>query len=105
MIKIIDGLRYNTETATKIGEWGNGLYTSDFRWQCESLYVTKKGRYFLVGEGGPATHYSYSPDGNSRCGGEELHVLTFNDARIWCEDHDQDAIESHEPFKSLIREA
>ena len=30
MTKIIDGKRYNTETATLIGEWTNGAYRGDF---------------------------------------------------------------------------
>ena len=59
MKQIINGKTYNTETATELGHYWNGLSDSDFRHISESLYRTKNGRYFLAGEGGPMTRYSH----------------------------------------------
>lgn len=72
MKAIIEGRKYNTETATKLGNYRWGAY-GDFNHIDESLYRTKKGRYFLAGEGGAMTHYSRSCGDNSWCGGEKNH--------------------------------
>lgn len=45
MKQVIDGKLYDTETATKIGSYWNGLSTSDFRRVSEELYRTKSGNY------------------------------------------------------------
>ncbi len=60
MKQVIDGKTYNTETATKVGRYWNGLCPGDFRAMDESLYQTKKGAWFLAGKGGPMTKYSVS---------------------------------------------
>ena len=86
MKQIINGLTYNTETATLIGEWGNNLGYSDFRNISEGLYVTKKGRFFLAGEGGAMTRYS-EPCGNLRSGGAGIIALDKQEALEWCEQH------------------
>lgn len=43
MKKIINGKMYNTETATKLGDFWNGLSKSDFRQLSETLYRKKNG--------------------------------------------------------------
>lgn len=55
MIRVIDGTRYNTDTAEKIAEKDNGLYTTDFNYRYAALYKTIKGKYFIHHEGGAAT--------------------------------------------------
>ena len=60
MKKIINGKKYDTETATKIGEYSNGYSTSDFHYIDETLYRKKTGEFFLYGEGGPMTRYSHA---------------------------------------------
>jgi hypothetical protein len=83
MIKIIDGKRYNCDTATELGHYWNGLSNSDFRHLSETLYVTKKGNYFLYGSGGAMTKYSKSC-GNASCGGKDIVPLTKKEAFEWC---------------------
>jgi hypothetical protein len=56
MRQIIDCKRYDTETATLIGE-ADSLHagassTSDFNYWEAGLYRTPRGNYFLAGEGG-----------------------------------------------------
>ena len=85
MIKIIDGKRYNTETATKLGHWWNGYSCTDFYTCSETLYQTKKGQFFLYGESGPMGKYSRSV-GNMTSGGEGIYLLSESDASQWCED-------------------
>lgn len=97
MKKVIDGKVYNTETAECIAAWDNGIYGNDFR-QCEErLYVTKKGAYFVHGEGGAMSRWSRPCGGNGSCGGSGIEVLTQEQALAWCESRgvDADVISEH----------
>ena len=103
MKKIIDGKRYDTETADDIADWGNGLGCTDFRNINESLYRTKNGAWFLAGSGGAMTRYSVS-NGNMSSGGSDIIVLTDDEARRWLEDHDyNDTLETY--FSDQISDA
>ena len=86
MRKVINGRTYNTATSKHIGNWGNGIYGSDFRSCSEDLYKNTKGAYFLVGEGGPLSKYSVS-HGNDTSGGRELIPMTATEAQEWAEGH------------------
>jgi len=102
MKRIIDGLTYNTETATLVHEWGVG-YGGDFGKYDEGIYVTKSGRWFRAGSGGPASHYAVRVD-NSYIGGSGLIPLTEDEALRILEDRDAiRAIETY--FDHLIKEA
>ena len=96
MKRIIDGKTYNTETAEFIAEWSNGLGYSDFRNCEESLYKTKKGAFFIAGEGGAMSRWS-RPCGKMTGGGDGIRVLTTDEALAWCENHeiDTDTIAAH----------
>lgn len=65
MKKVINGKMYNTETATRIASWDNGIYGNDFKSCEEDLYLSKKGQYFVAGSGGAMSSYAQSY-GNSR---------------------------------------
>ena len=84
MKKIVDGKTYNTETATELGVWGNDYGTTDFRWCDETLYRTKKGAYFLFGEGGAMSRYA-GRYGDMWGDGEELIPLEEKEAKEWAE--------------------
>lgn len=86
MRKIIDGHRYDTETATEIGEWSCGIVV-DFDYVSETLYRTKAGLYFLHGEGGPRTQYAEQVEQNMWQGGEKIVALSLEAARKWAEEH------------------
>lgn len=91
---IINGKRYNTQTATKLASYGNNLGDNDFRYLSEALYKTPKGEYFLSGAGGANTKYSIS-EGNTRWNGSRIDVLTPDQARAWLEEHQKlEALES-----------
>ena len=103
MRKVINGKRYDTETAEVVGEWGNGYGRSDFHWCQETLYVTAKGAFFLHGEGGGLSRYSESY-GDSTGSGETIVPMGRDEAQQWCEEHDQvDALEEY--FSDDIEEA
>lgn len=85
MKKIINGKIYNTETAERLGSHCNSYDIGDFNRYEESLYRTKKGAFFLHGEGGPNTCYA-KHFGNSRSGGENVEMMTVEEARKWAEE-------------------
>jgi hypothetical protein len=101
--KIVNGKSYNTSTATEVCDIGNGLRKGDFKWDDSALYVTKKGAYFLAGEGGPASRWAreYS---NMRIGGRGIKPLSIGEALSLAEEHaPADVIE--EFFGDMIEEA
>ncbi len=101
MIKVIDGKRYNTDTAIKIGGDWNGLSVSDFNYCAETLYQTKKGQYFLEGDGGAATRYSKS-NGNTSYGSCDIVLLSPEDALAWASTHLDETELTH--FDHMIEE-
>ena len=96
MKKIINGKRYDTETAQLIGSASYSNRT-DFRFWSEELYRKKTGEFFLYGEGGPASKYSRQIEQNSWSGGKEITPLTREEAQEWAEKY-LDADEYEEVF-------
>lgn len=86
MKKIINGKRYDTETAKLIGSDGYSN-PSDFDYWSEDLYQKKTGEFFLYGEGGARTKYAQAIDSSSWCGGERIMPLSYDEAREWVEHH------------------
>ena len=86
MKKIINGKRYDTDTAKKIAEWDNGHYGNDFNRCSETLYRKNTGEFFLYGRGGARSRYASYADG-SVSGGEQIIVLTYAEAKEWAEEH------------------
>ena len=96
MRKIIDGKVYNTDTAELIAN-ASHAYRGDFRWWDEDLYRTKKGRWFLHGEGGPMSSWAVAVSTGGWSGGEGLRALSEDEALEWCENNriDPSVMEQH----------
>ena len=93
MKKIINGRKYDTETAQLVGEWSEG-YRNDFAYIEETLYRKRTGEYFLYGYGGPMSRYARRVAGGNFAGGEEIAPMSYDEARMWAERHmDPDAYE------------
>jgi hypothetical protein len=100
---IINGCRYDIEKATLIGYYGSPHEGTDLHtWEAE-LYVTKQGRYFLAGTGGPMSRYG-TPMVNGFDWGEKIEPMSKEDALRWAEQYlDPEIIEAH--FGSMIEDA
>lgn len=86
MKTVIGGKRYDTETATKIAMWDNGLPDSDFHAEDETLYRTSKGSWFIHACGGPASSYAVvSANGRERSGSSVIEPYTPEAAKAWLE--------------------
>ena len=86
MKKIINGRKYDTETATLIGFDSYSNYRDFNHWE-EWLYKKRNGEFFLYGSGGPNSKYSVRVDMNSWSGGSKIIPLTYNSAKEWAEKH------------------
>lgn len=95
MKQIIDGKRYNTETATKVASYWNGLSRGEFDAIEENLYVTKNGNWFFEYYGGAGTEYS-EWFGNSASEGSGIKPLTPDEVSVWLEQKEEvEALEEY----------
>ena len=104
MKKVINGMMYNTETATEIDYYSNNYYTNDFNYYSETLYKTKKGNYFLYGSGNAMSKYSCSVGNNGRGGSSDIIALTESEAMQWMEEYGDSEIMEKE-FAHTLEEA
>jgi hypothetical protein len=86
MKKIINGKKYDTDSANCVGDWANGYGHGDFQYAEERLYRKRTGEFFLHGEGGAMSNYAESY-GNERYGGKKIIPLSENEAKKWAENH------------------
>lgn len=86
MKRIIDGHKYDTETAREVGSWMSGDDPRDFDWESGVLYRTKAGLYFIHGSGGAMTRYAEQRIGGW-AGGEAITPVSADEARQWAEEH------------------
>lgn len=85
MKKIINGKKYDTATAQKLGFFDNNEL--GFSSVEESLYRKRTGEFFLLGEGGPMSKYAVSTGGGNWAGGTAIIPLSWESARAWAEEH------------------
>ncbi len=104
MKKIINGTRYNTEKAAKIG-WTQNRHQGDFQYFHEELYVTPiSGKYFICGEGGPMSRWAKSAGDGNVGSGEGILPLSKASALEWAEENlDTETIEKF--FSDTIKDA
>ena len=87
MKRIINGKRYDTDTAKKVAyDCYNGS-RRDFQWWQETLYRKNTGEFFLYGEGGAMTKYAEREGNSGWTGGERIMPLTYTEAQEWAEKH------------------
>ena len=83
MLRVLTGVRYDTDTAHEIGEAQHGEYVTDFHfWRASLCKTPRSGRYFLAGWGGPMTLFA-RPDGDGLTAGEQIFPMTPTEARDW----------------------
>lgn len=109
MKKILNGVRFDTEKAVKIGEYDNIGYgadsITDFNFWEASLYRTpRSGRYFLAGEGGALSRFGTAHGQNSWGGGADIVPLSRQEALEWAEQYLDAGIVENE-FADMIEDA
>ena len=88
MKMILNGLRYDTETATLVAEDCNGYDRGNYNYWTEQLYHTPNGRWFVYKAGGANTRYAVSLcDGSGF--GESIEVLCKGAVKEWLQKHEK----------------
>ena len=85
MQQVIDRKLYDTDQAEQIARYAPLTDKSNFNYLIETLYKTADGKHFLHGEGGAATKWAEKIS-NQRTPGEEIRLLTDDEALDWCEE-------------------
>jgi len=83
---VIDRKKYNWKEATLVARMENEHNCSDFRFEEEELYRTKKGNWFMYGRGGALSKYS-QPCGNGSSNGSAWEALEDYEAQDWLEEN------------------
>jgi hypothetical protein len=103
MRALIDGLRYDTDSAEEVARAASPRDAAHLCYYDEGLYVSGNGSWFLAGSGNAATKYA-SPFGHYLGGGERIIPLQPRDARSWLEFHGLlELLEAH--FPGEVRDA
>ena len=84
MKAIINANVCNTETADVVCDVSAGWKGADADWQETTLYRTKKGSFFIVGEGGPRSIWTQRT-GMTSSRGSGLRVLDLDEVRTLME--------------------
>jgi len=84
MKKIINGKRYDTDTAEFCASYDNGMVYGDFEYYREELYRKKTGEYFLYGRGGGNSKYG-EWHGSSGGPGKAIRPMSLTEAQAWAE--------------------
>lgn len=84
MKRIVNGKRYDTDKADLVAEASHGT-PGDFSFYEESLYHTRRGAWFVYGEGGPSSPYSQQVGSGSRGAGSAVVPLEDTEAMRWLE--------------------
>lgn len=88
MKKIINGFRYDTDTAERVCSVFTGTGHSDFTCIDADLYRTKRSKtFFLAGWGGAMTVFSRTCGDGSCCGQSTIVPISQEDARKFAEKH------------------
>ena len=106
MNKIINGKRYNTETAELIDSYSK--FSGSFEYIHEELYRKRTGEFFLYGKGGPRSKYAERVEQNTWQGGEDITPLNEDEAKAWLEkfsdaEHYEKCFDVIDDTKSVLR--
>lgn len=85
MKKIINGKKYDTDTATLLGEFYADGGPSDFSYYEEEFYQKRTGEFFIYGKGGPRSPYAVAVGPRGWRGSEKIVPLTDAEAMSWAE--------------------
>lgn len=89
MKRVIDGKRYDTETANKLFEYQGGDGRGDLDWHCTALYRTKRGVFFIAGQGNARSLWAQRYDSGASGPGFGIRVLSDDSARSLLERFNQ----------------
>lgn len=86
MKRVIEGRRFDTETATLLASVSSTETRTSYSWWTEGLYRTpRSGAYFLAGEGHARSRYAVNLGGGQWGPGERIEPMTEAEAFAWAQ--------------------
>ena len=101
MRSIINGRKYDTETARAVGDACSTAGPLDHEFWVEILYRKTTGEFFLHGRGGPASIYAQA-EADGWSGGERILPLTLEEVMTWAERHLE--VDAYEALFGVVEE-
>lgn len=99
MEKKISGKVYNTETATWVGMWSTENTLDEYGDEVgidevveTTLYHKKTGEFFFHFRGGKESRFAKQTGLFEWEEGEEIYPATYEEARVWAEEHLRDEV-------------
>lgn len=89
LCRVVDGKRYDTDTARHLCHIRCTETGGDFGWENTDLYVTKKGTYFLAGEGNASSRWGQRAIGGGSIPGVGVKPIAADEARHMLEQEDE----------------
>ena len=86
MKKVINGRRYDTDTAHVLASDSYSNTKDDNFWE-ETLYRKNTGEFFLYGVGGPLSKYAKAAGLNRWESGSRIMPVTLEEAQEWAKEH------------------
>jgi hypothetical protein len=81
-VQIVDGKRYDTTNARELCDISSrGYDRGDSRYEDTRLFVTKNGRFFIAGSGGPLSRWSEASGRHGLRGSEGIRPIHEKHAR------------------------
>lgn len=95
----------DTDKAVVLGRWCASEQPTSLRCDTETLYLSPRGDYFIVYEGGLNASFHSLPGVESWFGGSHIRTVSLEEALEWCEETGNDeALKTHAPFAMLVVE-
>ena len=104
MKKVVNNKRYDTETAALVAA-DSYSHPGDLGYWAEEIYRTKRGNWFLVGEGGAMSPYARAVGQNETRGGSVIIPFTKKEALAWLEAHTEGSEAYEEYFTDVLEDA
>lgn len=89
----------NPQRSTRLAQWSGADHTGSLMSDTETLFVSERGEYFIIYEGGMGSGFHSLPGVESWFGGSYIRTVSIEDAYAWCEETgNTDTIRDHFPF-------
>ena len=101
---IIGNKKIDMDKAKKLAEYQFGM-VGDVHYVHKVLYISPKGSFFVIGEGGPASEFGRKVASNTVAGGERKYFVSKKEALELAEEWGAPADTIIKYFNDLLEEA
>lgn len=94
---------FDPAKSTSLAQWSASEFSGIFRTDTETLYVSGKGEYFILYEGGMHSRFHELPGVETWFGGSYIRPVTVSEAVAWCEETgNYEVLDRHFPYYRVV---